>query len=98
MTTADNIRSLFLHPRPTYTTAEAAKLLAIAPDELREATDAGDIEPVASADGLVVPWTELAAFAIDHLSQEAIEEALGARVPAVIPTSCGSPTSTSASP
>ena len=83
--TADNIRSLFLHPQPTYTTAEAAKLLAIAPDELREAIDVGDIEPVAFADRVVLPWTELASFAIDHWSQEAIEEALGARAAAVIP-------------
>ena len=81
----DSIRTLFLHPRPSYSLTEAAALLGMAWREMREWVEAGELEAVDSERGLVVPWGELASFAMDFWSQEAVEEALGAELAEAIP-------------
>ena len=85
MTDIENIRSLFLHPRPTYTVPEAAKLLGVHPGDLRRWMDTGEIEPLDSPTGPLVPWPELVSFGIDFWSQEHVENTLGAEAADVIP-------------
>jgi len=79
------IRFLFLHGRPTYPRPDAAALLGIGVDDLRGWMDAGEIEGIATDDGLVVPWAELVSFGMELWSQEVVEEALGADVAKAIP-------------
>src|SRR5688572_23745046 len=74
----ENIRSLFLHPRPTYPIAEAAALLGMDWRDVRGWIESGELEGVDSDDGLVLPWAELVSFGMDFWSQEVVEEALGA--------------------
>ena len=85
MPTTDHIRTLFLHPLPSYPIADAASLLGIDWREMRSWVEGGEIEGVETDSGLVVPWAELVSFAMDWWSQEAVEEALGAEVAGVIP-------------
>jgi hypothetical protein len=80
------IRSLFLRPKPAYPLPEAARVLAMTVRELRGWVEAGEIEAAAIAGGTtVVPWAELASFAMEWWSQEAVEEALGSAAANVIP-------------
>ncbi|HEX7154753.1 MAG TPA: hypothetical protein VF618_24925 [Thermoanaerobaculia bacterium] len=85
MTHADKIRSLLLHSRPTYSIAEASEILAMAEEDVRGWIDVGELEGVDSADGLVVPWSEVVAFGMDFWSQEVVEAALGADLVRAIP-------------
>ena len=78
MTHVENIRSLFLHPRPTYPIADAAALLGMGWRDVRGWIESGELEGVDSDDGLVLPWAELVSFGMDFWSQEVVEEALGA--------------------
>lgn len=80
-----NIRSLFLHPRPTYSIAEVAALLGMGPEDVRGWIESGEVEGVDSDGGLVLPWAELVSFGMDFWSQESVEEALGAEVAEAIP-------------
>ncbi len=80
-----NIRSLFLHPRPTYPIAEAAALLGMGWQDVRGWIESGELEGVDSDEGLVLPWAELVSFGMDFWSQEVVEEALGSEVADVIP-------------
>jgi hypothetical protein len=75
---ASQIRTLFLHPHPTYTIPEAAALLGMGWRDVRAWMEAGELEGVDTDQGLVLPWAELMSFGMDFWSQEAVEEALGA--------------------
>jgi hypothetical protein len=85
VTQVENIRSLFLHPRPTYPIAEAAALLGMGSEDVRGWIESGEVEGVDSDGGLVLPWAELVSFGMDFWSQEAVEKALGAEVAEAIP-------------
>lgn len=80
-----NIRNLFLQPQPTYPLPEAAALLGIGVRDLRGWIESGEIEGIESGEEIVLPWSEMASFAMDLWSQEVVEEALGADVAGVIP-------------
>ncbi|HEY2093502.1 MAG TPA: MerR family transcriptional regulator, partial [Thermoanaerobaculia bacterium] len=79
------IRHLFLEPEPSYTMSGAARLLGMSTKELRRWVDAGEIEPVETKGGLVLPWEEVVFFGMDSWSQAVVEEALGAEVADAIP-------------
>jgi hypothetical protein len=81
----DAIRQLFLHPLPSYPLPAAAKLLGMERRELRRWLKSGEIEGERTGDGVVIPWGELASFAMEWWSQEGVEEALGAEVAEAIP-------------
>jgi hypothetical protein len=81
----ENIRSLFLHPRPTYPIAAAAGLLGMGWREVRGWLESGELEGVDSDEGLVLPWAELVSFGMEFWSQEVVEEALGADLAEAIP-------------
>jgi hypothetical protein len=83
--TATNIRRLFLRSEPSYSVAEAAKLLGMRARELRDWIEAGEIEPVDTDDGPRIPWAEVVSFGMDLWSQEVVEAALGADVAEAIP-------------
>jgi hypothetical protein len=85
MPTVSNIRTLFLHPRSAYPLPEAAALLGMDEGEVRGWVDVGELAAVEGDGGLAIPWPELVSFGLDVWSQEAVEEALGADVAAVIP-------------
>ena len=86
MASAADIRNLFLHPRPTYSLADAAALLGTDVADLLGWMAVGEIEGVeAGSGGVALPWGELASFAFDFWSQEAVEGALGADVAEAIP-------------
>jgi hypothetical protein len=85
MTNAASIRTLFLHPRPTYSIPEAAALLGIEWREMRGWMESGELEGVDTDEGLVLPWAELVSFGMDFWSQEVVEEALGAELAEAIP-------------
>jgi hypothetical protein len=84
-TKATEIRTLFLHPKPTYSLAETATLLDMDWRDLRAWMECGELEGVDTDDGLVISWGELVSFGMDFWSQEAVEEALGADVAEVLP-------------
>ena len=85
MVIVDHVRSLFLHPRPTYSIAEAAKLLGMNWRDVRAWIESGELEGVDTNEGLVVPWAELVSFGMEFWSQEVVEAALGAEVADAIP-------------
>ena len=80
-----NIRKLFLHPQPTYALPEGAALLGIDTHDLRGWMESGEIEGIENGEEIVLPWPEMASFAMDLWSQEVVEDALGADVAGVIP-------------
>lgn len=84
-TTAQHIRTLFLHGSATYTIAEAASLLGRKPRHVRGWLHSGELEGGASGGEVVVPWTELVSLAMELWSQEIVEEALGADVAGTLP-------------
>jgi excisionase family DNA binding protein len=63
--TATLIRRLFLEPKPKYSIDEAADLLGISARELQGWIEAGEIEPLETVDGVVLPWSEVAAFGME---------------------------------
>jgi hypothetical protein len=79
------IRSLFLHPHPTYPLSEAATLLGMDWRDVRAWVEVGELEAVDTEQGLVLPWGELVSFGMDFWSQEVVEAALGADVAEAIP-------------
>jgi hypothetical protein len=85
MTHVENIRNLFLHPRPAYPIAEAAALLSMEWRDVRAWIESGELEGEETDAGLVLPWAELVSFGMDFWSQEVVEEALGADVAEAIP-------------
>jgi hypothetical protein len=84
-TTPTEIRTLFLHPKPTYSLAETATLLDMDWRDLRAWMECGELEGVDTDEGLVISWGELVSFGMDFWSQEAVEAALGADVAEVLP-------------
>lgn len=80
-----SIRYLFLEPKASYSLVEAAKLLAMKPKRLQAWVEAGEIEGINACTGVVLLWEELASFAMEWWSQEAVEEALGRDAANVIP-------------
>jgi len=85
MTHVENIRTLFLRPRPTYPLPDAATLLGIDAHELRGWMESGELEGVDTGEGLVLPWEELVSFGMEWWSQEVVEEALGVDVAHALP-------------
>ncbi|HEX6101256.1 MAG TPA: hypothetical protein VF432_33375 [Thermoanaerobaculia bacterium] len=85
MPDVENIRTLFLHPRPAYPLPDAAALLGMDEREVRGWVEVGELAAVEGGGGLEIPWAELVSFGMDLWSQEAVEEALGADVASVIP-------------
>jgi hypothetical protein len=85
MASAADIRILFLHPRPTYSILEAAALLGTDVEDLRGWMEVGELEGEETRGVTVLPWGELASFAMDFWSQEAVEGALGVDVAEAIP-------------
>jgi hypothetical protein len=85
MSNVTAIRQLFLHPHPSYPLPEAAKLLGMERRELRRWVETGEIETETKGDATAIPWSELASFAMEWWSQEAVEEALGAEAAQAIP-------------
>jgi hypothetical protein len=81
----ENIRDLFLHPRPSYPLPDVAALLGVSRRELRAWLESGELEGVGRDRAVVVPWAELVSFGMELWSQEVVEEALGADVAAAIP-------------
>jgi hypothetical protein len=84
-TTPTHIRTLFLHPKPTYAIGEAATLLEMDWRDLRGWMESGEVEGIETDEGLVLPWAELVSFGMDFWSQEAVEEALGAELAEALP-------------
>jgi hypothetical protein len=85
MTTAANIRRLFLEPKPSYSPSDAAALLGITWRDLGGWVEAGELEADQTKDGLVLPWAELVSFAMGFWDQEEIEAALGDDLVTAIP-------------
>ncbi|HEY0141209.1 MAG TPA: hypothetical protein VGF48_09950 [Thermoanaerobaculia bacterium] len=85
MSNPDSIRTLFLHPRPTYSVAEGARMLGMEVEDFRGWMEVGEIEGVVTGGRLVVPWGELVSFGMDFWSQEVVEEALGEELAGAIP-------------
>jgi hypothetical protein len=83
--TRSAIRRLFLQPKQSYSLPAAARLFGMSPRELHGWVDSGEIEPVETKRGLVLPWEEVVFFGMDFWSQAVVEEALGAEVAAAIP-------------
>jgi hypothetical protein len=84
-TTPTHLRTLFLHPKPTYAIGEAATLLEMDWRDLRGWMETGEVEGIETDDGLVLPWAELVSFGMDFWSQEVVEEALGAELAEALP-------------
>jgi hypothetical protein len=85
MSDSVSIRSVFLNPRANYTLPDAAALLGTTARGLHGWIDVGEIEPVETERGVVIPWAELVSFAMDFWSQEVVEEALGSELANAIP-------------
>jgi hypothetical protein len=83
--TTTHIRTLFLHPKPTYAIGEAATLLEMDWRELRGWMETVEVEGIETDEGLVLPWAELVSFGMDFWSQEVVEEALGAELAEALP-------------
>jgi hypothetical protein len=79
------IRRLFLEPRPTYSIAEAADLLGMLAREVHGWIEAGEIEPLETVHGVVLPWSEVVVFGMELWSQETVEAALGEDLAQAIP-------------
>lgn len=84
-TTPTHIRTLFLHPSPTYAIGEAATLLEMDWRDLRGWMESGEVEGIETDEGLILPWAELVSFGMDFWSQEVVEEALGAELAEALP-------------
>lgn len=84
-TTPLHIRTLFLHPKPTYAIGEAATLLEMDWRDLRGWMETGEVEGIETDEGLVLPWAEPVSFGMEFWSQDVVEEALGAELAEALP-------------
>lgn len=75
--TATHIRHLFLEPKDTYTSTEAAAILGMELPDLTRRIESGEVEGVRTCCGMTISAEELKSFAMDLWPQETIEEALG---------------------
>ncbi len=80
-----HIRTLVLHPQPSYAIGEAATLLEMDWRDLRGWMESGEVEGIETDEGLVLPWAELVSFGMDFWSQEVVEEALGTELAEALP-------------
>lgn len=81
----ESIRAIFLHREPYVTKKEAAMLLRCSVAEIKVAIAAGDVETYETCRGERVPLHEVATLARSRWQIAAIEEALGADAPAILP-------------
>jgi hypothetical protein len=81
-TSPSRIRDLFLHPRPTYSPAEAAEAVGMSFEDLWGSTAIGELEADENGD---VPWAELVSFAMDFWDHAEVEAALGDDLGNVLP-------------
>jgi hypothetical protein len=79
------IRTLFLHPQPTYAAADTPTLLAMQECDVRQRMELGELEAIETRNGIVLLWEELVSFAMERWSQEVIENALGRDVTTALP-------------
>jgi hypothetical protein len=83
--TPATIRKLFLHPRSTYTSAEAAEAIGMSVEDVEGWMEVGELEGIEVRGGVVLPWEELVSFAMGFWEQSDIEEALGAELAEALP-------------
>jgi hypothetical protein len=81
----NRIRTIFLHPRPHVSIAEATVLLGWSRGEMSRAIAAGEIEVGSTSVGKWIWRAELMAKAMELWAPEVIEEALGADAASVLP-------------
>lgn len=79
------IQTIFLHPRPHVSIADATVLLGWSRGEMARAVGAGEIEVASAAGGKWIWRAELMAKAMEIWAPEVIEEALGAEAARVLP-------------
>lgn len=79
------IRRLFLDAKPYYSIPEIGFLFNVDQSRLEEWIEVGELESVEGSSSILLPWSEVASFAMEFWSQEMVEEALGNDVTAVIP-------------
>jgi hypothetical protein len=86
MTTSPaRMRRLFLQPEASYPLAAAARLLGMRVGALREWIGSGEIESTGSGEGERLPWSEVAALAVELWPQDELEQALGDDATRVMP-------------
>jgi len=83
--TPATIRELFLHPRSTYTSAEAAEAIGMSVEDVEGWMEVGELEGIEVRGSVVLPWEELVSFAMGFWKQSDIEEALGAELAEALP-------------
>ena len=81
----NRIRTIFLHPRPHVSIAEATVLLGWSRGEMSRAIAAGEVEVASTSVGKWIWRAELMAKAMELWAPEVIEEALGADAASVLP-------------
>ncbi len=81
----DNIRRIFLNPRPTVALLSAADLLGMTLKELKLDIETGAIVATSTPLGLRIPREEMMAAAMRLWEQSSIETALGDAAPAILP-------------
>lgn len=79
------IRTIFLHPRPHVSIAEATVLLGWSRGEMSKAIGAGEVEVTSTSIDKWIWREELMAKALELWAPEVIEEALGADAAGVLP-------------
>jgi hypothetical protein len=79
------IRELFLHPRTTYTAAEAAETIGMSLEDVEGWMEVGELEGIELRGDVVLPWDELVSFAMGFWDQADIEAALGAELAEALP-------------
>lgn len=79
------IRSIFLHPRPHVSIADATVLLGWSRGEMSRAIRAGEVEVASTSGGKWIWRAELMAKAMELWAPEVIEDALGAEAARVLP-------------
>ncbi len=84
-TSPARMRRLFLEPEASYPIAAAARVLGMRVRELREWIGSGEIESTGNGDSERLPWSEVAAMAIELWPQAELEQALGDEVTRAMP-------------
>ncbi|HXH38761.1 MAG TPA: hypothetical protein VNN08_09055 [Thermoanaerobaculia bacterium] len=81
----DNIRRIFLTPRPNVALFTAADLLGVTLKELKADIEDGTIVAVSTALGMRLSKEEMIAVAMQRWDQGVIEDALGEDAPRLLP-------------
>lgn len=82
---ANRIRSIFLHPDPYVTVADAAQMLGWAANEMKAAIKRGEVELSDTCKGKMIAIRELAEKAMELWPLVVIEEALGREASLILP-------------